>query len=62
MFKVGDLVRNKNSGSVGTIDRVNPPGMPRFVLVRFHDKNGDGLCQYPHQLEKVDEREYSGRM
>jgi hypothetical protein len=59
VFKIGDIVRNKQSGNVGTVERTNlGPGMAGLILVRFHDKNGnpqgDGLCQKPSQLEKVE--------
>lgn len=56
-FKANDIVRNKHSKEPGTVDRVNPPGMPGYLIVRYHDKNGnpsgDGLCTLPAQIELV---------
>lgn len=57
-FKVGDLVQNVVSGSVGTVDRVNlGADLADCVLVRFHDKEGnpqgDGYCVPRKQLEVI---------
>lgn len=52
MFKVGEQVRNKFSDTVGTVLRVDPPGMRGFVLVEFIP-GSDGLCVPKSQLEKI---------
>jgi hypothetical protein len=61
MLKIGDVVRNKVGGCIGTIDRVNlGAGMRDLVLVRFHGDevpSGDGQCVPRTQLEKIDHAE-----
>ena len=57
MFRIGDKVRHKVGGDIGTIDRVDlGPGMHDLILVRFHQNGvpaGDGYCIPRAQLELV---------
>ena len=51
-FKVGERVRNKTSGEVGTIMIVQLVGMRDCVVVQYRPCS-DGLCTLKTNLEKA---------